>query len=461
MNITFHGAAGEVTGSCYLIETGDVRFLVDCGMFQGGREADLKNQRFPAFDPASIDFVLMTHAHIDHSGMLPRLAARGFKGVVYATQPTMELLDVMLRDSAHIQAKEAEWAASHPHRNHHPVVEPLYGPREVDLAMELIEVVEYEADFWPGSGITCRFLDAGHILGSAIIEVYAGGRKIVFSGDLGQPGRPILRNPATIESADTVLIESTYGNRLHKNLKDTLNEFVHAIEDTLYRKQGNVIMPAFTVGRTQEILYLLIDLTRQRRLHNLRIYVDSPMALAATEITMKHMELFNLEAQKLVAWGRERRKELPDIRFVQEVEESMALNDIRSGAIIISASGMCDAGRIKHHLRHNINRPECSIVFTGFQAGGTLGRRLVDGAELVRLFGQEIPVRADIYTIGGLSAHADQAALLDWLGHFRRVPSQAFVVHGEAATAEQFAGLIRERLGWEARVPEEGESVAV
>ena len=461
MNITFCGAAGEVTGSCYLVDTGDVRFLVDCGMFQGGREADLKNQRFPAFDPGGIDFVLVTHAHIDHSGMLPRLAARGFKGAIYATQPTIELLDVMLRDSAHIQAKEAEWAESHPHRNHHPVMGPLYGPREVDLAMALVEAVEYEAEFLPSPGITCRFLDAGHILGSAIVEVRANGRKIVFSGDLGQPGRPILRNPATIESADAVLIESTYGNRLHKNLKDTLNEFVHAIEDTLYRKQGNVIMPAFTVGRAQEILYILIDLTRQRRLHNLKIYVDSPMALAATEITMKHMELFNQEAQKLVAWGRERRKELPDIRFVQEVEESMALNDIRSGAIIISASGMCDAGRIKHHLRHNVGRPECSIVFTGFQAVGTLGRRLVDGADLVRLFGQEIPVRADVYTIGGLSAHADQAALLDWLGHFRRVPNQAFVVHGEAATAEQFAGLVRERLGWEARVPEEGESVAV
>jgi len=258
-----------------------------------------------------------------------------------------------------------------------------------------------------------------------------------------------------------VLIESTYGNRLHKNLKDTMEEFVFALEDTLNRKQGNVIMPAFTVGRTQEILYLLIDLTRQRRVRNLRVFVDSPMALAATEITMKHIELFNHEAQQLVAWGQERRKEMPDIRFVHDVEESMALNDIRSGAIIISASGMCDAGRIKHHLRHNIVRPECSIVFTGFQAGGTLGRRLVDGAEKIRLFGDEIPVRADIYTIGGLSAHADQAALLNWLGHFRRAPRQTFVVHGETETATLFAGLVRERLGWEATVPAEGDTITV
>jgi len=461
MKITFCGAAGEVTGSCYLVEAGDVRFLVDCGMFQGGHDADLKNQRFPAFDPKTISFVLITHAHIDHSGMLPRLAAQGFKGAIYATAPTIELLDVMLRDSAHIQAKEAEWAEQHPHRNHHMQLEPLYGPREVDLAMELVETVDYEAEFLPHPEINCRFLEAGHILGSAIIEIRAHGKKVVFSGDLGQPGRPILRNPATVESADAVLIESTYGNRLHKNLKDTLDEFIHAVEDTLYRKHGNVIMPAFTVGRTQEILYLLIDLTRQRRLHNLKIYVDSPMALAATEITMKHIELFNQEAQKLVAWGRERRRELPDIHFVQDVEESMALNDIRSGAIIISASGMCDAGRIKHHLRHNIVRPECSIVFTGFQAGGTLGRRLVDGAEKIRLFGDEVPVRADIYTIGGLSAHADQAALLDWLRHFRRAPRQTFVVHGESETAMLFAGLIKERLGWDAQVPEAGETITV
>ncbi len=461
MNITFHGAAGEVTGSCYLVETAQARFLVDCGMFQGGRDADLKNQRFPAFDPRTIDFVLITHAHIDHSGMLPRLAALGFRGKIYATQPTVELLDVMLRDSAHIQAKEAEWAEQHPHHYRHLPPEPLYTAQHVDMAMDLVVPVDYETEIYPAEGVHCRFFEAGHILGSAIIEVCADGRKVVFSGDLGQPGRPILRNPVHMDSADAVLIESTYGNRLHKNLKDTLEEFVHALDHTLNHKHGNVIMPAFTVGRTQEILYLLIDLTRQRRVHNLKVYVDSPMALAATEITMKHIDLFNQEAQQLVAWGKERRKELPDIRFVQDVEESIALNDIRSGAIIISASGMCDAGRIKHHLRHNIVRPECSVVFTGFQAVGSVGRRLIDGAETLRMFGEELPVRADIYTIGGLSAHADQAALLDWLNHFRRAPRQTFVVHGESATATQFAGLITERLGWDTEVPQEGDRVSI
>lgn len=460
MQISFHGATGEVTGSCYLVDTGNTRFLVDCGMFQGGHDADLKNQRFPGFDPTSIDFVLLTHAHIDHSGLLPRLAALGFNGPIYTTEATTELLDVMLRDSAHIQAKEAEWEAKHPHRgNHHEAKLPLYSLQDAEAALALLQPVRYEAELHPASDVRCRFLDAGHILGSAIIEVWLHGKKIVFSGDLGQPGRPILRSPTPVQEADIVLVESTYGNRLHKNLDDTLQEFVHAIRDTLERKHGNVVMPAFTVGRTQEILYLLISLTRQRRLSNLKVYVDSPLALSATEITMRHIDLFNREAQAMVAWGQERRREMPDIRFIQTVEESMALNDIKSGAIIISASGMCDAGRIKHHLRYNLRRHECSILITGFQAAGTLGRRLVDGADIVKIFGEEIPVRADIYTIGGLSAHADQAGLLDWLGHFERPPQQTFVVHGESTTALEFAQLIHSRLGWQARTPEENETV--
>lgn len=458
MKLTFHGAAGEVTGSCYRLESGAARFLVDCGMFQGGHDADRKNLAFPGFDARNIHFVLLTHAHIDHSGMLPRLVARGFNGPVYATRATLELLEVMLRDSAHIQAKEAEWAERHPQRRNHSLTEPLYRLSDVEEALALVQVVEYDTVFEPAPDIQCRLLDAGHILGSAMIELRAEGKKIIFSGDLGQPHRPILRDPTPVFDADVVLVESTYGNRLHKNLVDTLDEFVEAIKTTLHRR-GNVILPAFTVGRTQEILYLLIDLTRQRRLHDLKIYVDSPMALAATEITLHHIELFNQEAKKLLAWGEERRKELPDIRFVQDAEESMALNDIRSGAIIISASGMCDAGRIKHHLRHNLTRPECSIVFTGFQAEGTLGRRLVDGARLVHIFGQEFPVRASIHTIGGLSAHADQAALLGWLGNFRQAPGKVFVVHGETETAQLFAEKVREQLDWNVAVPKQGETV--
>lgn len=460
MRLIFCGAAGEVTGSCYLVDTGSIKFLVDCGMFQGGRDADVKNQHFPSFEARSIDFVLLTHAHIDHSGMLPRLAARGFSGTVYATQATIELLDVMLRDSAHIQAKEAEWAEQHPHRRGHALIQPLYQMADVEIVMKQVQAVPYNQDCHPHAEVRCKYVDAGHILGSAVIEVWIAGKKIVFSGDLGQPKRPILRDPTPVNDADVVLVESTYGNRLHKNLDDTLEEFVQAVKQTLARR-GNIIMPAFTVGRTQEILYLLIQLTRQRRLHDLKIYVDSPMALAATEITMRHIELFNKEAQELLAWGRERRQELPDIRFVQDVNESIALNDIRSGAIIISASGMCDAGRIKHHLRHNLSRPECSVIITGFQAVGTLGRRLVDGARRVTLFGQEIPVRASIHTIGGLSAHADQDGLMHWLGQFRKPPQHTYVVHGESETANIFCELVQQRLGWAASVPAENETAEI
>jgi metallo-beta-lactamase family protein len=427
-------------------------------MFQGGREADLKNQKFPSFDAGSIDFVLLTHAHIDHSGMLPRLAAMGFSGILYATQATIELLDVMLRDSAHIQAKEAEWAEQHPRRRGHALIQPLYQIADVETVMQQVQAVSYDTDIHPHPEVRCRFVDAGHILGSAAIEVWVAGNKIVFSGDLGQPKRPILRDPTPVDEADILLVESTYGNRLHKNLDDTLDEFVDAIKNTLQRR-GNIIMPAFTVGRTQEILYLLIQLTRQRRLHDLKIYVDSPMAVAATEITMRHIDLFNQEAQELLAWGKERRQELPDIRFVQDVNESIALNDIRSGAIIISASGMCDAGRIKHHLQHNLSRPECSVIITGFQADGTLGRRLVDGARTATLFSREIPVRASIHTIGGLSAHADQEGLMHWLSQFRKPPKHTYVVHGESATANTFCELVQQRLGWNASVAAENETV--
>lgn len=460
MQLTFCGAAGEVTGSCYLVDTGAVRFLVDCGMFQGGREADQKNQQFPAFDPHTIDFVLLTHAHIDHSGMLPRLAMLGFKGPIYTTQATIELLDVMLRDSAHIQAKEAEWAEQHPHRHGHALVQPLYQLADVDDVMQQVQAVAYNTDLHPHPEVRCRFIDAGHILGSASIEVWAGGKKIVFSGDLGQPNRLILRDPTPVDEADVVLVESTYGNRLHKNLDDTLDEFVHAIEQTLHRK-GNIIMPAFTVGRAQEVLYLLIKLTRERRLHDLRVFVDSPMAMTATEITLRHIELFNQEAREMLAWGQERRKELPDIRFVQDANESMALNDIKSGAIIISASGMCDAGRIKHHLRHNLSRSECSVIITGFQAMGTLGRRLVDGADHVTIFGREIPVRASIHTIGGLSAHADQAGLLHWLGQFNKPPRHTYIVHGESSAAEQFCEVVQQQLGWHSSVATANETVSI
>ncbi|MDP2961527.1 MAG: MBL fold metallo-hydrolase [Sulfurimicrobium sp.] len=460
MKIQFHGASREVTGSCYVLEAAGVRFLVDCGMFQGGREARDKNYAAFEFDPRQIDFVLLTHAHIDHSGMLPRLVADGFGGPIYTTHATRDLLEIMLRDSAHIQEKEAEWGQYTKGRNSRQSkdieVKPLYTLDEANACLSQLQAVSYDSDLSLHASVRCKFRDAGHILGSAIIEVWADDagqtQKLVFSGDLGNAGQPILQDPAIIESADVLLVESTYGDRLHKTMDQTMDELVHAVTDTLKRKGGNVIIPAFTVGRTQEIIYLLYDLTRQGRLHDLDIYVDSPMATSATEITMKHIELMDTEARGLMQWMKAGHK-VPRIQFTETVEDSMALNHIKGGAIIISASGMCDAGRIKHHLRYNLGRPECTVLITGFQAGGTLGRRLVDGAKMVRIFGQEIPVRADLYTIGGLSAHADQAGLLSWLGHFKKPPRHTFIVHGEENVAFAFADLIRENWNWHVEVP--------
>lgn len=456
MRLTFLGAAGEVTGSSYLIETDTVKFLVDCGMFQGGREANKKNRTAFAFDPKGIDFVLLTHAHIDHSGLLPRLSAWGFRGPVYCTTATADLLQVMLKDSAYIQEKETEWRNKSRHRSRSTQdLAPLYTVTQAGMLLRQLHRVEYDQDVKPHRSIRCRFRDAGHILGSAIIELWvnthAGPKKIVFSGDLGQPGHPVVRDPCFIEQADILLIESTYGNRLHRNLTETLNELVHVITVTLASQRGNVVIPAFTVGRTQDLLFLLIDLYRQGRLPSMDIYVDSPMARAATEITLKHIALLDQESSAALRWMNDSAQK-PRIHFVQDIEESMQLNH-RNGIIIISASGMCDAGRIKQHLKYNLNRPECSIVITGFQAQGTLGRRLVDGARQVRIYGEEIRVRAAIHIIGGLSAHADQADLINWLKHFHAMPEKIFVTHGEPTNAAAFITTIEQQLNWQATVP--------
>jgi metallo-beta-lactamase family protein len=297
--------------------------------------------------------------------------------------------------------------------------------------------------------VRCRFRDAGHILGSAIIEVFLEGKKLVFSGDLGQPGRPIMNDPTPIHEADALLVESTYGNRDHKSLAQTLDELAYALTDTLRSRRGNVVIPAFAVGRTQEVIHLVSDLVRQGRVPMHDLYVDSPMALAATKITARHAG-WQIET----AGG-------PRIRFTEDVADSMKINSVRAGAVIVSASGMCDGGRIKHHLRYNLSRPECAIVFVGFQAAGTLGRRIVDGAQSVRLFGEDYPVKARVFTIGGLSAHADRSALLGWLGHFRQPPRQSWVVHGEPLSAHALRDAIEETLHWDASVPQAGQTVSL
>ena len=473
MKLTFLGAAREVTGSSYLVEADGVRFLVDCGMFQGGRETRAKNQRAFSFDPRDIDFVILTHAHIDHSGLLPRLVALGFKGKIHTTRATCDLLAVMLPDSAHIQEKEAEYAnvdrfrrdrdrrdKAAPARD----IAPLYTVAQAQASLKRLNPVDYDLEIAPHPQVRCTFRDAGHILGSAIVEVWVGEgarrRKIVFSGDLGQPARPLLRDPTPIFEADYLVVESTYGNRDHKSMEATQDELVEAINDTIERKGGNVIIPAFAVGRTQDMLYLLADLTRQARIPKLSVFVDSPMATAATEITFRHMELLDAETHALM--GRHGgAAHFRKLDFVEDVEESKALNRITGGAVIISASGMCEAGRIKFHLRANLPRRESTILITGFQAAGTFGRRLVDGAKRVRLLGEDIPVRADLYTLGGLSAHADRSALLAWLGHFRGRPRQVFVVHGEDSVATGFAADLQRQFGWDAQAPLPGHSVTL
>jgi len=462
MKITFYGAASEVTGACFLVETPEVRFLIDCGMFQGGREADRKNLAALGFDIEHLDFVLISHAHIDHCGLLPRLTTFGHHGPVYTTEATLDLLPIMLKDSAHIQEKEAAWQnrIRHHGKRLQRDVAPLYTVAQAETAVRQARGVPYGQEFQPHPKVRVRFLDAGHILGSAIVEVWvregAKTRKLVYSGDLGQPSRPIVKDPVAVDRADLLLVESTYGNRLHRDMAETVDELVEAVNDTLRRRRGNVIVPAFALGRTQDLLALLVEETAKGRLRNLNVFVDSPLATRATEITMKHPEVLDEVSRELLS--ARKRGSLPiRIRFTEDVEDSKDLNRIRSGAVIIAASGMCDGGRIKHHLEHNLGRPECSILFTGFQAAGTLGRRIVDGARSVKLFGEIVPVRAQVYTLGGLSAHADQAALLSWLRRFQSAPREVFVVHGEAETAKGFAERIARDLHWKTHVPQRGE----
>jgi len=457
MKIQFLGAAGEVTGSRHLVElvlAGATRhFLVDYGMFQGGREATNKNLESMPISPKDIEFVVLTHAHIDHSGLLPRLCAQGFKGRIYCTRATSELLKILLPDSAHLQFSDLEHAERKKKlgkwRGDMPVV--LYSNEEVEMALGQVEVLEYGQSYEPFPGVQLEFRNAGHILGSAIAmmnlqEDGAPNKRCVFSGDIGMKGRVLMPDPDLISDADVVVVESTYGDRLHRSLNETEDELVEVIDSTMAAR-GNVIIPAFAVGRTQEILFLLIDLVRRGRLPHLAIWVDSPMATAATHLTQHFFSQLDVQSQSTFNWFKHNPNAV-DLRFIADVEESKSLNKIRGGAIIISASGMCDAGRIVHHLANNLPRSQNAIIITGFQAYGSLGRRLVDKVQKVRLFGEDVPVKASVHTIGGLSAHADQAGLLDWLRGFKSPPRAIFVVHGEPESASVFAKCIREDLGW-------------
>jgi metallo-beta-lactamase family protein len=456
MQLTFCGAAQQVTGSCFLFESDSSRFLVDCGMFQGGRTVRAQNLAPFPFDAESLDFVVLTHAHIDHSGLLPRLHAEGFRGPIHATGATRDLVSVLLPDSAYLQQVEAERAARHGR-----AFTPAYDLRAARDVLAQVRATGYDEPFEPARGVRAQLRDAGHILGAATVELWlterGRTRKVVVSGDIGQPGRPIVRDPTPIVDAEVLLLDSTYGNRDHRPLAQTLDELVQILNAALEDRRGVVLVPAFAVGRTQEFLYYLNGLAREGRIRPPNVFVDSPLATEVTAITARHLELFDEEARRLARDPVPVDGKTLRIRYTGSVQESIALNRIAAGAIIVAASGMCDGGRIRHHLRHRLANPATTVLFIGYQAAGTLGRRLVDRAPLVRIFGEDIPVRARIATLGGFSAHADQSALLGWLDHLHAAPEQLFLVHGEADVAAALAKRIEERFGWHARAPQQGE----
>ena len=468
MKISFLGAAKTVTGSCYYIETKSGRFLVDCGMFQGhSKEEALNEEPFP-FNPVELDFVILTHAHIDHSGRIPKLYKEGFRGEVIATKATVEMCELMLPDSGHIQESENEWTNRKRERAGLPPIEPMYTFQEAVDSTRLFKSIYYEEVVKPCDGVKIRFNDAGHILGSAIIELWVEENgvetKTVFSGDLGNMDVPILRNPTIIESADYLLIESTYGNRLHADVKNKVDRFVDIINETV-AKGGNVVIPSFAVGRTQEIIYELNKHRdkygdRLKKLLNMPVYVDSPLATSVTQVFRNNLDCFDEEARRYIENG-DNPLDFPGLKFTQSLEESKALNDREDSIIIISASGMCEAGRIKHHLKHNLWRKESTVLFVGFQAEGTLGRKLLDGAKRVKIFGEDISVNARIEMIEGFSGHADKNGLLDWIGRFNRKPQKIFIVHGEENVMTEFAGLINGKFGIETIIPSKGDSFIV
>lgn len=463
MQLTFLGAATMVTGSSYLLETGEQKILIDCGMFQGSKAITALNRREFAFDPTSLNAVILTHAHIDHSGLLPKLCKSGYKGPIYATKVTTELGSIMLPDSAHIQEFDAGIANRKGQRAGKKIIEPLYTVEDAYKCLEHFLPQAYDTKIAITSNITIRFRDAGHMLGSSVVEVWVieGEKevKLLFSGDLGQPNQPIIKDPTPIEEADFVLIESTYGNRKHEHTDKT--EVLEKIIKETVERGGNIIIPAFAVGRTQTMLYYFHKLFKQGRLPNIPVIIDSPLAIAATEIFNRNTQEYDAEAYEMVYKNQDNPLILPQLKLAKTSEESKALNSLEQPAIIISASGMADAGRILHHLKHNLWREESSILFVGYQAQGSLGRRLLEGVKRVKIMGEEISVKAHIYGLDGFSAHADQDQLLDWLSHLRTKPSNVFIVHGERDMSEPFAQLIKDKLDFTSYIPNYGDSAII
>ncbi len=463
MRLTFLGASGMVTGSSYLLEAGESKILVDCGMFQGSKATEALNRRAFRFEPAAIDAVLLTHAHIDHSGLLPKLCKAGYKGRIYATEATADLCRIMLPDSAHIQEFEAEIAGRKGRRAGKPPLEPLYTVDDAYACLKNFDPKPYGQKLDITPEITVCFNDAGHILGSSIIEIWVteNGKtvKFVFSGDLGQPDQPLIKDPSAIDAADYIVMESTYGNRNHEDYDK--GEALAAIINETVARGGNIVIPAFAVGRTQTIVYYLYKLLKAGKIPDIPVFIDSPLAISATDIFTQHPEVFDAEAREMLYDKSENFNRLLRLKFTRTPDESKAINFLKEPAVIISASGMADAGRILHHLKHNLWRPESSVILVGYQAEGSLGRRLVEGVKRVKIMGEEVGVRAKIHNLDGFSAHADQEYLVKWLTMFKEPPANIFIVHGEPEQSNAFAGVIKTQLGYPAYVPNYGDVAVI
>jgi metallo-beta-lactamase family protein len=448
IKVQIFGAAEEVTGSCHLVTVGNKRILLDCGLIQGRRKDEERNKDPFPFDPASIDAVVLSHAHIDHSGRLPMLVKAGFSGPIYTHRASRDLCRIMLKDSAFLNEKDIEWENRKRLRKGLKPVEALYTVEDARRAMARFKGLVYQKKVKILPDVTLRLNDAGHILGSSIVELWLEDegqvRKLVFSGDLGRPGMPILQDPALIQQADLVIMESTYGDRLHRSWDETLTEIENIVHNTA-NSRGNILIPAFAVGRTQEILYMLARYYDEWKLERWQIFLDSPLAIEATQVFTRHSDLFDQDMADL--WRQNKAQSiLPGLHISRTSNQSIALNRIHSGAIIIAGSGMCSGGRIKQHLKHNIWRRECHVIISGFQARGTLGRSLVDGAKYIRLWGETVRVAAAIHTVGGLSAHADQPGLKNWYANFEGRP-RVVLVHGETTALETLSSTLKDDLG--------------
>ncbi len=463
MKLTFIGADHEVTGSCHLLQACNKNILIDCGMEQG---PDLyENQEIPVA-AGDIDYVLLTHAHIDHSGKIPVLCKEGFKGEIITTFATSDLSNIMLRDSAHIQEFEAEWRNRKARRSGAPEFEPLYTMEHADAAIRLLHPLDYDQKIELCEGIEVRFNDMGHLLGSSSIEIWITedgvSKKIVFSGDVGNADQPIIKNPVKVEKADYIVIESTYGNRVHAAEKpDYVGDFTAILRET-FSKGGNVVVPSFAVGRTQELLYFIREIKEKNLLPEFpgfEVYVDSPLAVQATRVFNKNVQsCFDEDAMELLRKGINPLL-FPGLKTSVTSDESKMINFDEKPKVILSASGMCEAGRIRHHLKHNLWRRESTICFVGYQAVGTLGRKLIEGADEVKLFGENVEVNATIKSLKGISGHADMNGLLNWLSGFKEEPQHVFVVHGEDGVTDEFAQTVTDRLGYPAMAPYSGGCV--